>query len=274
MLKKISIPAVTAVLYPIAYRFGKSILRLTKPSFMNKPNDMVFDSKNTKLTYIPLNINLEPPDATVAPAIIAEYFIRKSSSRFLMSYCPDRKANNCSNFPHDIGCLWIGGAAAEINAPPHIGRLVSVDEAIAHLHHARASGLVPLFGKFKADALVMGVNKEHKRFMTMCFCCSCCCILKYFRHGRPEFRDMIHRIPGLTVNAEPSMCAGCGECVKACLFGNITMTDGKARIINECKGCGLCAEACPNKAISIKVKDPAFIENVISGINSAVDVVS
>lgn len=273
-LRRISIPRISAYLYPSIYRFCEVYLRSTKLPFMEKPNDMVLDSKNTRLTYIPLNVSLEAPESTVAPVSIAEHFIRKSSHRFLMSYCPCRDANDCSNFPQDIGCLWIGGAAAEINAPPKMGRLVSVEEGIAHLHRARAAGLVPFFGKFKADALCMGINKEHKRFMTMCFCCSCCCIFKYIRHGRPEFKNMVHRIQGLTVNVDSNMCVGCGECTKTCLFGNVALVNDKACISGECNGCGFCAEACPNKAISLKIEHPFSIEDTINRIADAVDVAS
>jgi len=270
--RKISIPRISAALYPTVYRLGKTILKLTKLPFMDKPNDLIFDSKNTRLTFIPINVSIEPPDTTVAPVSIAEHFIRESSHRFLMSYCPDRDANDCSKYPQDIGCLWIGGATAEINAPPEIGRLVSVEEAIAHLHRARAAGLVPFIGKFKADALCMGINKEHKRFMTMCFCCPCCCIFKYMGYGRPEFKNMVHKIQGVSVSVESNTCVGCGECTKACLFGNIAVVNDKACISDECKGCGFCAEACPNKAISIKIEDHAFIEDTINRISGAVDV--
>jgi UDP-glucose 4-epimerase len=67
-------------------------------------------------------------------------------------------------------------------------------------------------------------------------------------------------------------CEGCGECAEACMFGHITLTDGKPFFSDECKGCGFCALACPNQAISIRIEDPSFIEEAIARISGAVDV--
>jgi UDP-glucose 4-epimerase len=92
------------------------------------------------------------------------------------------------------------------------------------------------------------------------------------RNGRPEFKRIAHRLQGLVLKVDRSVCVGCGECAKACIFGNISFTDGKPFFSEDCKGCGFCALACPNQAISIRIEDPAFIEEAISRISGAVDV--
>ncbi|MEG2435449.1 MAG: RnfABCDGE type electron transport complex subunit B, partial [Ruthenibacterium sp.] len=47
-------------------------------------------------------------------------------------------------------------------------------------------------------------------------------------------------------------CLGYGDCVKACKFDAITVSDGLARINPEkCTGCGACEQACPKKVIWI-----------------------
>ena len=91
------------------------------------------------------------------------------------------------------------GATADFDLPPEIGRLASVDEAIEHMHKARDAGLITVIGKFKPDALVMGVGNEHKRFMTVCSCCSCCCMVRVMHNGKPEFKGLIRRLHGLAM---------------------------------------------------------------------------
>ncbi len=270
--KKKRTAKVFLALIPYVYRIGNAALGLTKLPMMGKIGHKLLDTENSNVTYIPIDQNLEIPETTVAPITIVEHFIRRSSHRFRMAYCPCRTANDCKDFPQDIGCIWVGPATADLDLPPEIGRHVNVDEALEHLHRARDAGLITVFGKFKPDAVAMGVGNDDKRFMTLCNCCSCCCMIKFIRKGRPEFKQMIHRIQGLTVHVDTNRCEGCGECTKACMFENISVINGKAYISDDCKGCGFCANACPNDAITITIDDPTFIEEAISRIAKAVEV--
>ena len=48
-------------------------------------------------------------------------------------------------------------------------------------------------------------------------------------------------------------CLGYGDCVKACKFDAITVSNGLARINPEkCTGCGACEQACPKRVIWIR----------------------
>lgn len=48
-------------------------------------------------------------------------------------------------------------------------------------------------------------------------------------------------------------CLGYGDCVKACKFDAITVSNGLARVNPEkCTGCGACEQACPKKVIWIR----------------------
>ena len=48
------------------------------------------------------------------------------------------------------------------------------------------------------------------------------------------------------------LCAGCGDCVEACLHDAITLANGKAHVIGgNCMGCADCVDACPNNAIIV-----------------------
>lgn len=48
-------------------------------------------------------------------------------------------------------------------------------------------------------------------------------------------------------------CLGYGDCVKACPFGAISVSNGLARVNPAlCTGCGACEQACPKKVIWIR----------------------
>ena len=54
-------------------------------------------------------------------------------------------------------------------------------------------------------------------------------------------------------------CLGCGDCVKACQFGAISMNaeTGLPEVDEEkCTACGACAKACPRGIIEIRLKGP------------------
>ena len=55
----------------------------------------------------------------------------------------------------------------------------------------------------------------------------------------------------------PNGCLGCGDCVKACNFGAITIDPAtKLPVVDEekCVGCGVCAKTCPRTVIEIRHK--------------------
>lgn len=53
--------------------------------------------------------------------------------------------------------------------------------------------------------------------------------------------------------ADPTLCDGCGACLKTCIYDAISLIDGKAEINPYiCTGCGACVPACPRYAIDFK----------------------
>ena len=50
-------------------------------------------------------------------------------------------------------------------------------------------------------------------------------------------------------------CTGCGDCVTACPFQCISLSDEKAVISEDCRLCGICVGACPTSAIEMKTKE-------------------
>lgn len=46
-------------------------------------------------------------------------------------------------------------------------------------------------------------------------------------------------------------CTACGQCVRICPRGNITLKDGKPSFGSNCIGCLSCLQYCPTQAISM-----------------------
>lgn len=55
-------------------------------------------------------------------------------------------------------------------------------------------------------------------------------------------------------SVDETQCVGCGNCIKACPRGAVSVPQGiVAKVDSEqCVGCGLCAKACPASVITIK----------------------
>jgi len=237
-------------------------------------NKMLFDKTN--LTVLPkesvIEINLEkpmqPPDNIVLPSQVVEYFIRKTTYRFIMNFCICREAMDCKNHSKELGCVFLGEAARGIN--PEFGREATTEEALAHVQKCRSEGLIHLIGRDKIDETWLGVGSEGK-LLTICNCCSCCCLWKMLSNLDPKIRVKVKRMPGIEVTVTEK-CSGCGTCMQHCFVNAICVQNGKAVISADCKGCGRCAEHCPNKAIEVTIQDSQFVEKTIHRIKSSVDV--
>ncbi|MBU2608351.1 MAG: FAD-dependent oxidoreductase [Chloroflexi bacterium] len=61
-------------------------------------------------------------------------------------------------------------------------------------------------------------------------------------------------ISGVVSVVDPSQCAACLTCVRACPFNVPRITEDKVAYIEgaACQGCGICASACPRKAIKLQ----------------------
>ena len=80
-------------------------------------------------------------------------------------------------------------------------------------------------------------------------------------------------VGGVVAEVEPSLCAACLVCVRACPYGVPHINENDVSEINEalCQGCGICASECPAKAIrlghytddQIMIKVDALLEGAI-----------
>jgi ferredoxin len=250
------------------YKHRELAFKLTRVPVLNTFGKLVMPPGDMTLTYIPVYEEIERPEGTVAPLSIIEHFINEASDHMILSRCPCRSENGCKDFGGDFGCTFLGPAVR--NVDPEVGRLVSREEALEHLREATEAGLVSCLGKFKGDAIMLGL-KDHNRLMTICHCCPCCCISTSMPLASREMRDVLKRLEGVTVEITDE-CNGCGLCVKKCVFGQMEVVDGKAVIGEECKGCGRCAMVRKRDAVKITIDNPAYVEQCIARINSLVDV--
>lgn len=249
------------------YKYKDLAFKMTNVPVLKNIGRHVMDTKNTNLTYIPVYQDIEVPAGTVAPLNIIEHFINESSHRVILNSCICRNENECREYDINSGCTFLGEATRGIN--PAVGRQVTKEEAIEHLHRATESGLISCLGKFKGDAIALGL-KDHKRLMTICHCCPCCCICTSWHYGAPDARDLLEKLEGLQIEITDD-CNGCGLCVESCMFKQIEIVDGKAVIGDECKGCGRCAMTCKRDAVRVKITDPAYLDECKERIASRVE---
>lgn len=227
------------------------------------------DAKHIKLSYIPIAADIEVPSGTPLPTAIVEEFINQASHHFSLNICPCRTGRECDDFPRDFGCTFLGEAVLGIN--PEIGKLITREEALDKYHKANELGLITCAGKFKGDALALGVGKNHNKLMTVCHCCPCHCISNGIHYAPKDLRDTMSRLEGLTVEVTDE-CTGCGKCVDICIFNAMTM-NGKKSVVNldECKGCGRCAMVCSKGAVRITIDNPDYVRDYVSQVSDLCD---
>jgi ferredoxin len=206
----------------------------------------------------------------VLPAELTEYFIEKAGFIWIMDNCICRQSLKCEDYPIDLGCMFLGEAARGIN--PKLGREANREEALQHLRRCRQAGLFQLVGRNKLDSVWLGV-KPGNRLLTICNCCTCCCLWRILPVVSGSISSKLTKMPGVAVEVS-DRCVGCGTCLEkaGCLAGAISLVGGRAVISPDCRGCGRCAEVCPEGAIDVSIDDSDFISRSIDRISSSVDV--
>ncbi len=232
--------------------------------------------KNDDIIYLPqdgvvidVNENIDKPKQIAVPSKVLEHFIEQASTHYIMNTCICREAGGCENYPVDMGCLFLGDAALQIN--PEQGRTVTKDQALEHLERCREANLVHLIGRSKLDTVWLGVGPGRK-LVTICNCCPCCCLWRILPHLNDSINSMVNRMKGVEV-AITDQCIGCGTCLDDVCFVNAIHEKGDCSAIDsdKCVGCGRCVNVCPNKAIALSIDDDLFLEKTIDQLSPLFD---
>lgn len=98
--------------------------------------------------------------------------------------------------------------------------------------------------------------------------CDCECKFVYDGDQTCASKNLIHAGDKYC----PVACLGCGDCVKSCIYGAISISEKGCAVVDKdkCVGCGECIEACPNKLIEF-IPTNKFVEIVCK--NSSKDTV-
>ncbi len=205
------------------------------------------------ISHLPVNVEIKSVN-TPLPVAVLENIIRESPYRTIIRRCTCREAKNCQTHDMNIGCLHIGEATEEEDT--NVAKHVTVDEAVSHLHKAVESGLIPFMGHAAGDNTIWNVSKD-RPFLTVCFCCFCCCTLFYgYKYLPREAKATFHRLKGIEITVDNNKCRGCGDCAAQCFTGAISIRSGKSYHDEAvCKGCGHCAVVCSMGAVTVRVED-------------------
>ena len=249
------------------------MMKLSRIPGLRPAFEAFLDHKNATGTLIPINKSLGTFENQVLPLAVVDHFINKASHIFLMSNCRCRVVHNCKHHDHSIGCTWIGRGVLKIDVSPEIGRLATKEEALTRSRLAYENGLVPTLGRLRGDSLLMGALPDTGHFMSLCYCCPCCCILGTWKYAAKPLRNIFQRMEGISVGVDRETCDGCGLCTEVCIFDGMKMVDGKPLIDQDkCLACGRCERECPNDAISIAIDDYKGFDKMIARTESYVDV--
>lgn len=244
-------------------------LPILKQLYRKKEYPRGFDVNAAQI--IPMNLRLGDYESEVIPLRLMDYFIEKAGTIVLRD-CPCRVTNDCQNHDKDLGCVWMGKGAANLdlkNLPGmgKEGRYATKEEARERVHLALKDGLVPALAKLRGDARIYNVLDYEDEFMNFCFCCSCCCITAGYKYGNSDYKNYLKRMKGVSVIIDPKKCEGSGKCFKVCIYDGLKMEKGKAKIKQDnCLACGQCEMVCPNGAISITFDENMNIDEVMDEI--------
>lgn len=133
---------------------------------------------------------------------------------------------NCSKFALDIS-----KGKTNVNECPF---------AIGSKNYLRIRQLVKRERKVRFDSVAIvkckgGIDCQNKFIYNGDKTCAC--------------KDILHS----GEKACPYACLGCGDCVKSCVYGAISISEKGCAVIDpyKCVGCGECVYSCPNKLITL-----------------------
>lgn len=216
----------------------------------------------TGTVVMPLNVDVtDSGEKVVVPLDLIKESLKHVSYIAGMDGCLCRDANDCKDYPHDLGCLFLGEAAKAV-VKHNLGREFTYEEACARVDEAAKVGLMGQAVWIEVEQMLWGVRNDlMDHFMEICFCCPCCCIaMRLARNATAAERHRFHPA-GWTAVPDRTKCIGCKKCgeeYNGCPVEAISFDeDGKVQINQEaCVGCGICKARCKVDAIKIKQTMP------------------
>lgn len=239
----------TIVLSASLTRFKPIDLLIQKVAMMSRNN-------HTAGYSIPLNVDVtDQMTPVVLPIDVMKKTVAEAGYRSIFKECMCRHTFKCRDYPHDLGCLFLGdGARASV--ANGIAREATLEECYAHIDRAASLGLAGHAFWVEAEEYVWGVPDQNmQNFFEICFCCPCCCAaFRFEQRAHGHTKTILHHSAGWTCKVG-NACTNCAECVKACPRLLIRKGADSAMIDAACSGCGLCVSACPNGALHLEQKE-------------------
>jgi len=229
-------------------------------------------SRIMKLEEINVNSSIPLTEESFLPSDVLKEMIQRSSHHFLMDSCICRVSNDCKDYPHDLGCLFLGRGTKRISSK--LGRMVSKEEAIEHVEKCKEAGLVHIIGRNKIDSVWLNTGAKED-LLSICNCCPCCCLWKMATELPENIGKNLTPMTGVNLEFNPEICTVCGKCTEdICFVDAIHIKNGKAaEDEDKCRVCGRCAETCPKGALAVKISDDA-VKRSIERVEGLVDVES
>ena len=104
------------------------IAGLTKKSKIAKKviNKLLFEKDDVVIipNTIPINQKIESETSDFLPTDVIKEVIKQCDDIVIMNTCLCRTSNRCEDYPHDIGCIFLGPTSRKI--PRNIGYTATV----------------------------------------------------------------------------------------------------------------------------------------------------
>jgi ferredoxin len=260
------------------FLFAKTIRKIHPVSklfdkLLFEDDDIQVIPRNTNNTRnIDVNIDIPTSEETIVPNEVLKKMIRRSKYNFIMDFCICRVSADCDDYPHELGCLFLGKGVNNISNK--FGRMVDSKEAIDHVDRCYEAGLVHIIGRNKIDSIWLNTGPKED-LLSICHCCPCCCLWKMVTVLPEDIADCLTPMEGVKIRFNSEHCVGCGNCADDICFVNaITIHDKKAVIDSKiCRVCGRCAEICSNDALTVYISSDA-VDRSVERIEKLVDVES
>jgi len=217
---------------------------------------------HTATVVMPLEVDVtDAGEKVIVPMDMVKQSLKNVTFIGGMDTCLCRESNDCTDYPRDLGCLFLG-EAGRIIEKHGLGRQLTYEEACARIDKAAEVGLMAQAVWVEVEQLLWGIrNDQMDKFLEICFCCPCCCIaVRLARNATSAERHRFHPA-GWTAVPDKTACTGCKKCVtgqNGCPVEAISFDEqGKVVIDQElCVGCGICKSRCNPGAIKIKQTMP------------------